>query len=364
MQTKRITIRDVAKIAGVSVPTVSQVINGTGRISESTTERVMNVVRELNYIPDSRARSMRTSCTKTVGLVVPDLRSNYWSNLVYSVQSTMLAFGYSTLIGAVYDDIERQDSFLRFMISQRIDGFIVVTNAKAGGVLPSICPKPGQTSEEMSNSVVIDGIEYLRNFDNVPVVFVDRIPEKQFGVSTVTCDPATGIAEALTIIKQSGHEKIAYVSGIVGVSPVLLKREKTFRDIASRSFKSENCLIARLESFDNSIESVISSLMAKGVTCIVFGCSEDALNAAEYMRENNIVIGKDISVVSFDDISEFRFMTPRLSCISQHITDIGETASRILVDAMKAKQEKITQEVKNVQTKSEFIQRESIAKLN
>ena len=99
MERSYITISDVAKCAGVSVSTVSQVINGKGRISEPTRKKIEAAIKELDYIPSSMARTMRSSRSYTVGFLVSDIRNEFFANLTHAVQNTLFASGYSTLIG-------------------------------------------------------------------------------------------------------------------------------------------------------------------------------------------------------------------------------------------------------------------------
>ena len=125
-----VTIRDVAQYAGVSVSTVSRALNGKGRISDTTKQMVEEAVRNLHYIPDSRARAMRLSSTKTVGLLVPDIRNGYFADLAYAVQNTLSRAGYCTFIGTSSESVRQQDAFIVNMLSQHIDGAIIVPQGR------------------------------------------------------------------------------------------------------------------------------------------------------------------------------------------------------------------------------------------
>ena len=123
-----VTIRDVARRAGISVSTVSRALNGNGRISAETKHAVEKAMEELHYIPDSRARAMRSSSTKTVGLLVPDIRNGYFADLAYAIQDTLSKAGYCTFIGTSSENVRQQDVFITNMLSQHIDGAIIAVS--------------------------------------------------------------------------------------------------------------------------------------------------------------------------------------------------------------------------------------------
>lgn len=106
-----VTLKDVAQRAGVSAAAVSQILHNKGRFSSDTRQLVLNTVEEMGYVPDQRARSMRSSDTKTVGLLVPDLRNPYFADLVASMEDELYRHGVSTLIGTSSESVERQDVF-------------------------------------------------------------------------------------------------------------------------------------------------------------------------------------------------------------------------------------------------------------
>ena len=120
------TIRDVAQKAGVSITAVSQILHGKGRFSDETKELVRKTVDELGYVPDSRAQGIRLSESRTVGLLVPDIRNPFFADLVSSMEEQLYEKGYSTLIGTSAEDVQRQDAFITTLLGQRIDGAIVV----------------------------------------------------------------------------------------------------------------------------------------------------------------------------------------------------------------------------------------------
>lgn len=301
------TIRDVARRAGISVSTVSRALNGTGRISESTRLAVQRAVEELGYIPDSRARAMRSARTHTAGLLVPDIRNAYFANLAYAIQDTLFTAGYCTLIGTSSEDPARQDAFLTSLMAQRIDGAIIV-------------PRGGRS----------ESLESLRRL-GMPMVFVDRAADGFEDVPLVDSDPMPGMRAALEDIRAHGHARVGYVSGPVGDSPSLQERERAFRVIAGELFGEEHVYVESTGFGEASCGPVLRRMAGAGVRALVFGYSPDAIEAVSLLVASGAAIGRDLSLVSFDDIEAFRMTTPQISVISQRGRTIGERGARLFL---------------------------------
>lgn len=120
-----VTIRDIAKQAHTSVSTVSRALNGSEHIAPATKRAVEAAIKELNYIPNSRAQAMRSSKTWTTGLLVPDIRNSYFAALAYYAQVELFNSGYSTLMGTSSETIVGQDSYIDNLLAQHIDGAII-----------------------------------------------------------------------------------------------------------------------------------------------------------------------------------------------------------------------------------------------
>lgn len=163
-----VTIRDVAREAGVSTTAVSQILHGKGRFSEPTKELVRRTVQRLGYIPDSRAQAMRSDRTHMVGLLVPDLHNPYFADLVSSMETMLYERGVGALIGTSAESVKRQDAYFMRILSQRIDGVIAVPQ--------------GQVS---------DGLKAVVKRE-LPLVFVDRRVPGLEQVPYVVSDPKPG----------------------------------------------------------------------------------------------------------------------------------------------------------------------------
>lgn len=332
-----VTIKEVAQEAEVSVPAVSQVLNNTGRISDATRQRVLDAIAKLNYIPNSAARSMRSSLTKTIGLLVPDIRNSYFASLISAVTEELSKNGYVCLIGSSGESVKGQDTFLRSLLSQRIDGTIIVPQ---GTISP--------------------GLKRFLETD-LPVVFLDRSISgigQDSHIPLIDSDPLPGIEKAIQSARALGHSSIGFVHGPIAESPSLKERQDVFASVAAELLGDDGAVIAE----PTDALSAITGLLDRGVRTFIFGYSPDALVAISYFRDHGLVIGKDVSMISFDDIPLFELATPAISVISQQVITMGVRGARTLLGLMRAKNSSHPgpSRAENLRIPTEFIARESV----
>lgn len=307
-----VTIRDIAHRAGVSVAAVSQILHGKGRFSDETRQMVLNTAREMEYVPDRRARAMRSSETKTIGLLVPDLRNPYFADLVSSMEDELHDRGYTTLIGTSAENTERQDAFIANLLGQRIDGALIVPQG-----------------------VESAGIRMLVGRD-LPLVFVDRRVPGVDAVPFVVSDPYPGIEQAVKALIAFGHRRIGFISHASLGSFNVNERETAFRTVASRLLDGDGDVVTLVDC-DSSYEShqmALDRMLAEGITAIIGAYSPDMITVIGLLHDKGIDIGVDISVVSFDDIAAFRLMTPQIAVISQQVEVMGRQGVAMLLEAI------------------------------
>ncbi|MFT9009515.1 MAG: LacI family DNA-binding transcriptional regulator [Bifidobacterium sp.] len=332
-----VTIKDVAHEAGVSVPTVSQVLNDTGRISAATRQRVLEAVRRLDYIPNSAAISMRSSSTKTVGILVPDISNSYFSYLISLITRELLVEGYVCMIGSSSESLEGQDRFLRSLLTQRIDGAILI---------------PQGTASRGLKKFVASGL---------PLVILDRqvrdLPDAG-RIPVIDADPRPGIKAAIESVKARGHSRIGFIHGPTAKSPNLLEREQVFVDIAGSRLGNRNALVSE----HVSALSAIRELLSRKVDTFMFGYSPDALEAIRYFRLQGLKIGVDVSIISFDDIPVFELTAPSISVISQQQGMMGDYGVRMLSSLMQGRAlgEQTEDAFGRIRIPTLFIDRESV----
>lgn len=303
-----VTIRDIAQEAGVSVTAVSQILHNKGRFSEQTRELVRKTADRLGYVPDQRARAMRSAATQTVGLLVPDLRNPYFADMVSSMEEELYRRGITTLIGSYGERVDRQDAFLHSLLGQRIDGAIVV-------------PQGGLSK----------GLRLLIE-RKLPLVFVDRRVPGADTVPFVVSDPQPGLEEALGRLAELGHRTIGFVAHSALGSFSVNERAKAFSAAVRSCVPGGTGVVVDCDSTVESRTSALDRLVSAGVTAIICAYSPDAIMMLGLLQERGMTIGDTMSVASFDDIAAFRLMIPQVSVISQQADEMGRIGVAMLLD--------------------------------
>lgn len=307
-----VTLKDIARETGVSTAAVSQVLRNKGRVSDKTRQLVLDTAERMGYVPDQRARSMRSSGNKTVGVLVPDLKNPYFADLVTSLEDELYGHGVSTLIGTSAENLERQDAFIENLLGQRIDGAIVV---------PQGVESPGVRSLIASD---------------LPLVFVDRRVEGVESVPFVVSDPYTGIREALESLTQLGHRSIGYVAHSSLGSFSVNERETAFRKLVCEICAGEPGMVVDCDATHESHRRAVNAMLVQGVTAIICAYSPDAITIAGLLQDRRIAIGREVSLVSFDDIPSFRLMIPNVAVISQQVELMANRGVGLLLESMRS----------------------------
>lgn len=309
-----ITLKDVAEQAGVSLATASQAIRGVGRISEKTSEHVKQIASQLGYVPDTRAIQMRYASvkseinSKTIGVLVPDLRNPYFAELTSVLATHLYEAGFYTLIGTSDENLDRQHELMHGLLGQRIDGALVVPQ--------------GPLSSEFER--------YIEQ--GHPVVFVDRKLKSNKTVPTVVSNPIPGIREAIKKAKSFGHTKISFVGHPALGSYSVNLREETFCKLMNEQFQIplKDCSVFHMDH--NPPSTLINGVREGDITCLIFAYSPDAITVISSLQEAGLA--NICSVISFDDIPAFKLMSPQVDVISQDIEQIGRKGIEILLEAL------------------------------
>ncbi len=299
---RNITIKDVAQLAGVSVGTASRVLNGNSATSARSRAAVTEAARRLDFQPNGLASSLRSTQTRSVGLLVSDIRNPFFSELAFVIQTALFELGYCTMVGNASERGDLQDQFLTALRRQRVAGLICVPQGDGDSVLPRMAA------------------------DGLPIVFVDRtLPIT--GVPSVNSDPVPGIGEALQRFKDDGHERVAFIAGPQN-SSTGLERLQVFQSLASGRFAEARVAEGGYEP--DACAASVRRVLADGCTALLFGYSPNAITGLRVVSELGLRVPDDLSLVSFDEIPFFEFVTPAVSVIHQGITEMGQEAVSML----------------------------------
>jgi LacI family transcriptional regulator len=306
------TMKDVARLAGVSTATVSATVNGSAFVSPELRERVTQAIHQLGYAPDGVARSLKKGRTQLIGLIVADITNPFFTELVHVIEAAMQDAGYSVLLCDTDEDFEKERNYLRILQTHRVDGVILAPTGAA----------------DAYQSLKVLG-------EKLPLVLVDRaLPD--LGLDAATVDSFAGAYEATSHLLDLGHRKVATIAGphhlapardrLNGFRAALEARGITVRPdfIRSGSFREEEAMAAAQDLL-----------------------SGDDRPSAVFVANNHMMIGvmraianlqlncpKDVSVVGIDDFPWANAFTPRLTVVRQPVEEIGRTAVRLLLARM------------------------------
>ncbi|TLS52604.1 LacI family transcriptional regulator [Paenibacillus antri] len=305
------TIRDVAAEAGVSIATVSRVLNGKDRVKNSTKAKIEEAIRKLNFQPDQNARSMIKKETKTIGMVVPELSNEYWAQLFDVLQHLFWERGYTIFIGTTERNLEKEATVVKTFIERRVDGIIF------GSALPR--PNPDRT------------MELLERFA-VPTVSLDP---RMKGLHCVVGDHLQGATDAVEHLIRLGHRSIAYVGGPI----VPDNRELGLRNACLLNDLPVNEALFRRTSDSPTFQSgyaEMKRLLGEGESfTAVFGFNDAvAFGCIRALEEAGKRIPDDVAIVGYDDIQMATVFKPRLTTVRQPVREIGEALATLLLRAL------------------------------
>jgi DNA-binding LacI/PurR family transcriptional regulator len=309
------TIRDIARVAGVGVGTVSRVLNGTGYVSEATQQRVWDAIKSKHYIPNGAARALATRRTMVLGVLLHDLTNPFVAGMAQGIQEEARRAGYTIMLLDTDWQNEVQDSVI--LRQQALDGVILVSPAYANVVLTTL--------QEI----------------NVPVVVVDRGDTE--GISHITIDHYQGVLDVVNWAKTQGHTQIGFLAGPAGLR-FADRRLRAYLDAMGWKDVEITDLEHRLDlpvvhanfRFETGYQAT-KILLERHPTlsCIVAANDLSALGAMRYLVQQNIPVPDRIAVTGFDDILTASLVHPSLTTVHQPIHEMGVASARLVIDMIK-----------------------------
>jgi LacI family transcriptional regulator len=308
-------MRHVAMLAGVSIATVSAVINGTAAVRPERKKRVLDAMAALNYFPDAIARGLKTGKTNAIGVVVPDITNAFYPEVIRGVEDIARQAGYSVLLCDSNEDPRREADHLNSLFSRRVDG-----------VLLACCV----------DSTAVSGTFRGR----YPVVFIDRIPAVAFE-GAVCSDNIHAGAMATRHLLDLGHQRIAMVVGHLGLSPHR-DRLEGFRKAMQESHLPilDEYLVSGDLQIEDSLRTCRQLLdLPNPPTAIMVGNNKLLLGVLAGLEERAIRVPQQISILGFDDYLWNRYFSPSLTAVAQSTFEMGKRACELLLHSIKNDQE-------------------------
>lgn len=307
---KRSSIKDIAKLAGVSVATVSYVLNRKEgqRISEETRKKIFEIAETINYTPNKIAKSLKTNKTKLLGLIVADISNDFYSHMARNLEDKALKLGYTLIIGSSDENAEKFEKLTELFSQQQVDGMIVA---------------PVAGSEKTLENLI--QLKY-------PVVTIDRYL-KGISVPGITIDNQEIAEHTASLLLNKDFDKMIYV-GYETELPHLLDRRHGFEKAVSSSKKSAEIqyLLVGLENIAQEVHVKLEKSLGKKPenTALYFSSNKLAVAGLSYLVKNNIKVPEQVSVIAFDETDAYDLFPTEITYIQQPIEEMAEEAIKLL----------------------------------
>ncbi|MFB3903753.1 MAG: LacI family DNA-binding transcriptional regulator [Acidobacteriota bacterium] len=304
----KVTIHDIARECGVNVSTVSRSLSGSYGVNDETRQKVLEVARRLNYVPNRVARGLATGRSQSLALLISDIRNPFFAEVARGAEDAAFAAGYDLILGNADLDRERQMRYLRSLVAKRVDGLII--NSVSG----------------LSEAEVDELLDY-----GIPIVLLNRSANVQ-SISTVSGDNFEGGFLAGQYLIGLGHRNLAHLSGPRHHGN-LTERARGFLKAVHQAGDEVHAVVLHGDQNQLGGYQMTRKLLASqpGVTGISTANDAMAFGVIRALLEQGKKIPADISLVGFDNLELAAILQPPLTTIHQPKYEMGEAAVQILL---------------------------------
>lgn len=305
------TIRDVAHLAGVSVATVSHVLNKTRYVSPETTKCVLDAVNALSYIPNYTARNFRTGKNNTIGVIVPDISNSYFSAIVEEIESVISQKKYSLIVCNTKETPNKELKYIKLLSSGLTDGLII-----------------GSTCDDISQIQASLPPDF-------PVVFIDRTVANADKYDSICIRDEDVILQSMEALIDAGHKKIGYIAGLRRLSTTTDRIAAYKKAMRARNLHTGTQFIRYANSMANSAYNCTDELIDKHCTAIVVSNNIMTADALRCIHNRGLVPGKDIIVVGYGYADWRSYMPLNAALIVQPDREVGRMAGNQILQRIK-----------------------------
>ena len=302
----RVTLRDVAGEAGVSIKTVSRVVNEEREVNSATAERVAEVLQRLGYQPNELARSLRGQRSYTIGLMIADISNPFYSACSKAIEEVVREHGYTVIFCASSEDAEVERSYVELLVRKRIDGLLLVPAA--------------------------DGHQYLaaQQAAGMPVVTLDR-PIEAVSTDQFLVKNKAGAREATEHLIGHGHERIAFMGDHERVYTARMRMEgykQAINDSGLEEFSRMAC--KDLASAERATRELLA--LSQPPTAFFAGNNLITVGVLKALEHSGLRVPEDVAFIGFDDFDLATVLHPRLTLVRQPADELGRRAAEVLFD--------------------------------
>lgn len=320
----RTTIKDIARATGLSVTTISLVLNDKpNKIADDTKKLVRETAKKMNYIPNQMAQSLVRNASQTIGLILPDITNMYFAEMAKSIQDAARSRGYSLILCNSDGDVKKQEESIRTLFHNGVMGIIMALSS---------------TGRENDSSFA------LINELKIPAILIDE-NAVEYDIDSVLVDETYGAYAATQYLLDMGHRRIGVITGPEKVQSTYERLAGYKKALKENNIEIDEELIYYGDYKISSGEKGSEVLWKKDISAIFSFNDMMACGIYKYAAREKIVIPDDISVIGFDNISFAELLYVPLTTVDQPLTKIGGRAVEKLLERIDDPQKKITVEV-------------------
>jgi len=312
------TLSDIAKKLNISVSTVSRALHDHPAINANTKKQVIHIAKELNYQPNLLALNLLTRKTNTIGVIVPEITSYFFSSVINGIQDLINDTGYHLMISQTEESFKKEQKILEAMAKVRVDGFL-------------ISPTSETSDAQYLNSLINNGI---------PVVLFDR-DCVGFKGDKVLVDDYDGAFQAVEYLIKTGCKRIAHITGPPDLSISQHRLNGYFDALTKYLIEQDEQLIVKVSGFtpEYGVEAARKIMEQPDLPDAIFAINDGvAIGAMYVIKEAGIKIPGQISIVGFDDEPHSSYFIPPLTSVWQPVYDMGMLSARILLNKLSGNQ--------------------------
>lgn len=303
---KRITINDIAKMAEVSVSTVSRVLNNSSEVSKATRRKILKVIEDVNFTPNEMARGLVTKTSKTIGLLIPDILNPFYAELIKGVEDVVSKYGFSLFLCITDQVPEKEEYYINEMLKRRNNGLIIM----------STC---------ISNKEVLTKAKKAMEIVSIQADIED--------VDSIGVTDEQGTYEIINYLISLGHEKIAFIGYMFGLTPIRNRLLGYKKALGEHGIPIRDEFVIEGDILGNPGYSMAKRLLELDDRPTAVHCMNEYIASGTYLaiNESSLKIPDDISLTGFDNLNASRLMTPQLTTVAQPVYSMGEVAAELLI---------------------------------
>jgi len=302
------TIYEVSELAGVSLATVSRVMNNSGKVTEKTRQKVLAAITELDYRPNSMAQSLASKRSNSVGILIPELHGPFFGVMLSNIEKELREAGKRVIITAGHSDENKERDCIEFLLGSSCDALILHVYSVPRDYLVELNKGP------------------------VPIIILNNyVPE--LADHCIFLDNEHGGYIATKALLDNGHRNLAYISGPSWKTDSFKRLSGHKRALKEYGLEVNEQLIAEGDFEEASGQSAMKHLLGLNIpfTGVVCANDEMAAGAMEVARMQGLSVPDDISVIGYDNVSFTRYLHPKLSSIGCRISEMGQMAARCVL---------------------------------